>query len=101
MAIPEKSILLCQSFRVSGEPKGICHKQTDGFAQYIEEEILDRGLDMQIITTGCLKQCEQGPIMVVQPDNWWFKGVDSEDAIDAILDGVEDGEPPEEYLIAS
>lgn len=101
MALPEKSILLCQSFRVSGEPKGICHKQTDGFAQYIEEEILDRGLDMQIITTGCLKQCEQGPIMVVQPDNWWFKGVDSEDAIDAILDGVEDGEPPEEYLIAS
>lgn len=101
MALPEKSILLCQSFRVSGEPKGICHKQTDGFAQYIEEEILDRGLDMQIITTGCLKQCEQGPVMVIQPDNWWFKGVDSEDAIDAILDGVEDGEPPEEYLITS
>lgn len=100
MALPEKQILLCQSFRVSGEPKGICHKQTDGFAQYIEEEILDRGLDMQIITTGCLKQCESGPIMVVQPENWWFKGIDSEDAIDAVLDGVEDGEPPEDYLIA-
>lgn len=101
MALPEKTILLCQSFRVSGDPKGICHKQTNGFAQYIEEEILDRGLDMQIITTGCLKQCEAGPIMVIQPDNLWFKSVDSEDAIDTILDGIEDGEPPADYLISS
>ena len=99
MALPEKQILLCQSFRVNGEQKGICHKQTEGFAQYIEEEILDRGLDMQIITTGCLKQCESGPIMVIQPDNLWFKNMSSEDAIDAVLDGIEDGTPPAEYLI--
>jgi (2Fe-2S) ferredoxin len=38
--------------------------------------------------------------MVVQPDNWWFKGVASEAAIDAILDGIEAGEPAAEYLIA-
>lgn len=99
MAVPEKMILVCQSFRAGGDSKGICHKQTDGLVQYIEEEILDRGLDMQIATTGCLKQCESGPIMVVQPDNWWFKGVDSEEAVDAILDGVEDGDPAEEYLL--
>jgi (2Fe-2S) ferredoxin len=99
MALPEKQILLCQSFRVSGEPKGICHKQTEGFAQYIEEEILDRGLDMQIITTGCLKQCESGPIMVIQPDNLWFKNMSSEEAIDAVLDGIEDDDPPAKYLI--
>jgi (2Fe-2S) ferredoxin len=100
MATPEKQILVCQSFRVKGDPKGICHKQTDGFLQYIEEEILDRGLDVQVVATGCLKQCEAGPIMVVQPENWWFKSVDSEAAIDAILDGLEEGEPPAEYLIA-
>ncbi len=99
MALPERQILLCQSFRSKGDPKGICHKQTDGFLQYIEEEILDRGLDMQIVATGCLKQCEAGPIMVIQPDNLWFKGVDSESAIDAVLDGLEDGTPPDEYLI--
>jgi (2Fe-2S) ferredoxin len=101
MALPEKQILVCQSFRSKGDPKGICHKQTDGFLQYIEEEILDRGLDMQVIATGCLKQCESGPIMVVQPNNWWFKNISSEDAIDAVLDGVEDGEPPAEYLITA
>ncbi|MGE4292832.1 MAG: ferredoxin [Desulfovibrio sp.] len=100
MAIPERLILVCQSFRAGGDPKGICHKQTDGFLQYIEEEILDRGLDIQVTATGCLKQCESGPIMVVQPDNWWFKGVDSEAAIDAILDSIEDGEPAADYLIS-
>ncbi len=100
MATPEKQILVCQSFRLKGDPKGICHKQTDGFLQYIEEEILDRGLDMQVVATGCLKQCESGPVMVVQPENWWFKGVDSEEAIDTILDSIEDGEPAAEYLIS-
>jgi len=99
MALPERQVLLCQSFRSKGDPKGICHKQTDGFLQYIEEEILDRGLDMQIVATGCLKQCESGPIMVIQPDNLWFKGIDSEAAIDAVLDGLEDGEPPVDYLL--
>jgi (2Fe-2S) ferredoxin len=100
MATPERVIMVCQSFRAGGDPKGICHKQTDGFLQYLEEEIIDRGLDCLVTATSCLKQCEQGPIMVVMPENWWFKGVDSEDAIDSVLDSIEDGEPAADYLIA-
>jgi len=98
MAIPERMIICCQSFRAAGDPKGICHKQTDGFLQYIEEEILDRGLDALVVGSTCLKQCESGPMMVIQPENWWFKGVNSEEAIDTILDGLEDGEPAGDYL---
>lgn len=101
MATAERQILVCQSFRTAGDKKGICHKGTDGFLQYIEEEIIDRGLDCLISATTCLKQCDNGPIMVVQPENWWFKEVNSEEAIDAILDGLEDGEPAADYLIAS
>ena len=101
MAIPTRQIIVCQSFRASGgDPKGICHKHTDGFLQYLEEEILDRGLDCLITASTCLKQCDNGPIMVIQPENWWFKGVDSEEAIDAILDGLEENEPAAEYLIS-
>jgi len=99
MAVPQKMIICCQSFRAAGDPKGICHKQTDGFLQYIEEEILDRGMDALVVATTCLKQCESGPIMVVQPDNFWFKGVDSEEAIDAILDALEDGEQCADYAL--
>ncbi len=100
MAIAERQIMVCQSFRVTGEKKGVCHKKTDGFLQYLEEEVLDRGLDCLITATTCLKQCEKGPIMVIQPENWWFKEVNSEEAIDAILDGLEDGEPAAEYLVS-
>ncbi len=101
MAIPERQIIMCQSFRVAGDKKGLCHKQTDGFLQYVEEEVLDRGLDCLVSATSCLKQCEKGPIMVIQPENWWYGKVDSEDVIDAILDSLEDGEPNAEYLLSS
>ncbi|QGY40336.1 (2Fe-2S) ferredoxin domain-containing protein [Pseudodesulfovibrio cashew] len=99
MATPGKMIICCQSFRAAGDPKGICHKQTDGFLQYIEEEILDRGLDALVVATTCLKQCESGPIMVIQPDNYWYKGVDSEEAIDEILDALEEGEQCADYAL--
>ncbi len=99
MATPEKQIIVCQSFRASGDKKGICHKQTEGFLQYIEEEIIDRGLDCMVTATTCLKFCDNGPIMVVQPENWWFGRVDSEEAIDTIMDGLEDGEAASEYLL--
>ena len=81
--------------------KASATSRQDGFLQYLEEEVLDRGLDCLISATTCLKQCDNGPIMVIQPENWWFKGVDSEEAIDAILDGLEDGEPAADHLIAS
>jgi (2Fe-2S) ferredoxin len=99
MALAERQILVCQSFRMTGEKKGICHKETDGFLQYLEEEVLDRGLDCLITATSCLKQCDKGPIMVIQPENWWFKEVNSEEVIDEILDGLEDGEPAAAHLI--
>ncbi len=100
MATPERLIIVCQSFRVAGDKKGICHKQTEGFLQYLEEEILDRGLDCMVTATTCLKFCDSGPVMVIQPENWWFGKVDSEEAIDIIMDGLEDGEAATEYLLS-
>ena len=84
---------------MKGEAKGVCHRQNDGFLQYIEEEILDRGLDVHVVATGCMKLCENGPIVVVQPDNWWYREVKDTEIIDAILDSIEDGEPLKEFLI--
>jgi (2Fe-2S) ferredoxin len=99
MALPERQVIVCQSFRAAGDKKGICHRQTDGILQYLEEEILDRGLDCLVTASTCLKQCEAGPIMVIQPENWWFREVNSEEAVDRILDGLEEGRPAGEYLV--
>ena len=68
MAIPERQILVCQSFRSKGDPKGICHKQTDGFLQYLEEEILDRGLDVQAAVEDLLLEILEEPVGLLVAD---------------------------------
>lgn len=96
---PDYHIFVCNSFRMSREPQGICNKKGGpALLQYIEEEILDRGLDAMISATGCLKVCDRGPAIVIYPQNYWYGNID-EDAVDAILDALEDGESCEEYLI--
>jgi (2Fe-2S) ferredoxin len=96
---PTFHILVCQSFRNAGEPKGVCHKKSDGLLQYMEEEVLDRGLDCLITSTGCMKQCDDGPVVVVQPNNWWYGNVASEEAVDEVLDSLEAGKPAEGMVI--
>lgn len=101
MQKPTYHIFVCASFRVDGEAKGMCNKKgAAGFLPYIENEILDRGLDAQVTSTGCMKACDHGPVIVVQPQGFWYGNVDSEDTIDEILDALEDGVAAESYLIA-
>jgi (2Fe-2S) ferredoxin len=97
---PQYHIFVCASFRAGGDSKGVCHKKGSvSFLPYIENEILDRGLDAQITSTGCMKACDYGPVMVIQPAGQWYGNIDSEEAVDEILDAVEDGEVAENYLI--
>lgn len=100
MQAPTHHILVCASFRLTGAPQGLCQKKGCGdLLQYLEEGISDRGLDCLVSTTGCLKVCEQGPVMVVHPANAWFGKVD-EACIDCVLDGLEEGSLPDSQRIA-
>lgn len=97
---PQYLINVCASFRVKGEAKGICHKKgSHNLLGYFEEGILDRDIDGRVVSTGCMKQCENGPIVVVMPNNWWYQEIDSEEKVDAILDALENGEAAEEHLL--
>lgn len=101
MKKPEHHIFVCGSFRVSGDPQGICHKKGSmGLLQYLENELSDRGLaNVSVSSTGCLKVCDRGPAMVIYPGNWWYGGIESESAIDDILDALENGEQAEKYIL--
>ncbi len=100
MEKPQHQVFVCGRFRAGGEPKGVCHKKDSaGLVQYLEAEVSDRGLDgVTVSAAGCLKMCEQGPVMVVYPAGHWYAAVD-EDKIDRVLDALEDGEPATELLI--
>jgi (2Fe-2S) ferredoxin len=100
MEKPEIHLFVCASFRAGGETMGACDKKgSRDFLSYIENEILDRGLNAQVTGTGCLKACDHGPVMVVYPRNVWYGNVDGEEAIDAILDALENGTVAESLVI--
>jgi (2Fe-2S) ferredoxin len=102
MEKPKHHIFVCASFRFSGEPQGICHKKgSTDLIGYMEQELADRDMtDVVVSSTGCLKVCDRGPAMVIYPAGTWYGNVEGEDAIDAILDALEDGEVAEDYVIA-
>ncbi len=97
---PDRQIMVCNSFRTNGEAKGVCNKKgAVNLLPYLEEEILDRGLDALVCTTGCIKACDNGPVLVIQPDNQWYGKVDSEEIIDEILDALEEDTTASDYLL--
>lgn len=100
MQKPTYHFLVCNSFRLSGDPQGVCNKKdAPSLLQYLEEEIIDRGIDGQVSSTGCLKVCDRGPAMIVYPEGTWYGNLD-ESALDAILDAIEDGAIAEDYVIS-
>ncbi len=101
MKKPDYHILVCNSYRVAGDAQGACNKKgATNFIQYINDECMERGLDVAVSSTACLNVCAQGPVMVVHPLNFWYGGIDSEEKIDEILDALENEEAVEAYLIS-
>jgi len=101
MTKPKHHVFLCASFRMTGAPQGVCAKGgSPELLQYLEEEIANRGLaGVSVTSTSCLRVCDRGPAAVVYPENWWFSHINSEEAIDAILDSIESGVPAAEYVM--
>lgn len=102
MEKPKHHLFVCASFRASGEPQGVCNKKGSiSFLQYLQEGLADRDMeDAMVSMSGCLKVCDRGPAMVVYPQGYWYGKVESEDAIDEILDALAQGKAAEKYLIA-
>ncbi len=100
MKAPNYHFLICTSSRLSGEPNGACSRRSAaGLVQYLQEQLDDRGIEETLVTnTGCLKICSEGPVMVVYPGGHWYGSLD-EDAIDTILDALEEGGPAEALLL--
>jgi (2Fe-2S) ferredoxin len=100
MKNPEYHFLLCNSFRVNGDPQGFCNRKGGSqLLQYLQSEISDRGIDAVVSTTSCLNLCEKGPILVVYPNAYWYSEV-TEEKIDEILDALETGASVPELLLA-
>lgn len=102
MEKPKCHIFVCASFRAQGEPQGVCNKKGSlGLMQYLQEGLSDREMnEVMVSMTGCLKVCDRGPAMAVYPQNYWYGKIESEAAIDEILDALAQGKAAEEYLLS-
>jgi (2Fe-2S) ferredoxin len=100
MTKPTHHIFVCGSFRATGA-QGVCHKKESAqLLQYFEQEAGDRGLDgVMVSSTGCLKACDHGPVVIVQPQNVWYKHV-NEEVADAILDAIENNTVAQAHVLA-
>ena len=100
MIKPDFHILVCASFR-GLEAKGKCVKKDSlQLIAYLESELVDRDINAVVSSTGCLKLCEEGPVVVVYPQGHWYGGVHGESELDEILDALEEGKAAESLLIS-
>ncbi len=100
MPKPKHHLLLCSSSRVVGEPNGTCtRRDAPSLIQYLQEGVEERGIDNVLVSnTGCLKMCDQGPVLIVYPEGWWYRKV-TEDTADEILDALAEGRPAAAHLV--
>lgn len=96
MQKPKYHIFVCTSSRINGQQKGFCHsKAAVEIVENFIEEIQDRNLggEVFVTNTGCFGICEKGPIVVVYPDNVWYRSVTPDDVEEIMDKHIEGGEP--------
>lgn len=81
-------VFFCCNLRTNG--KACCQDHgAEDVREYAKQRIKALGMNgrgaVRINRSGCLDRCEEGPCIVVYPDNVWYTYVDTED-VDEIID---------------
>ncbi len=69
-------------------------------AMALENEIFKKGLaqEVQVIRTGCQGFCAEGPIVIVQPDGVFYRGVTAKDAPSLVEEHLLKGRPVKKLM---
>jgi (2Fe-2S) ferredoxin len=81
-------VFFCVNQRAGGE--ACCNDHgAEGVRNYAKQRIKELGLGgrgkVRINSAGCLDRCEEGPVIVVYPEEVWYTYVDKSD-IDEIIE---------------
>ena len=70
----EKYLLVCENEKESG---ACCGAPGTGIREELKRLVKEKGFSKKIRVSraGCLDVCEQGPNVLLMPDNVWFKKV--------------------------
>ena len=86
----EKYIFVCENQKEDGV---CCAPQGSFLRETLKNAIKAKGLSSKIRVSraGCLDVCEEGPNVLLMPDNIWFKKVEGKDIakiLDEALEGI-------------
>ena len=95
-------VFFCCNQRAEGEMS--CHAQGGSTLQtYAKERIGELKLNgtgkVRINKAGCLGRCDQGPVLVVYPDNVWYTCIDQDDVDEIISEHLQNGRVVERLKI--
>ena len=87
-------VFFCTNQRATGETCCNNHAAVE-MQTYAKTRIAELGLkgkgQVRINKAGCLDRCDDGPVLVVYPDNVWYTYVDREDIDDIISEHLQNG----------
>ncbi len=88
MSFYQHHVFFCTNQREKGET--CCNNRgAQEVRTYAKDRIKALGLNgagkVRINSAGCLDRCDDGPVLVIYPDQTWYTYVDKED-IDEIID---------------
>jgi (2Fe-2S) ferredoxin len=88
MSYYKHHVFFCLNKRDAPEACCACH-DAEGMRDYAKKRVKELKLNgpgnVRINAAGCLDRCEEGPVIVVYPEEVWYTYVDKSD-IDEIID---------------
>jgi (2Fe-2S) ferredoxin len=98
----ERHVFVCHHFRPEGaRPSCTCAGKSD-LHTLLQLLVKAAGLGsrVRISKSGCLNQCEHGPVVVVYPEAVWYGNVKPEDAAAIVAEHLVGGRPVERLQLA-
>ncbi len=95
-------IFICNNQRACDHPRGCCDPEgTNKLKDAFKQEIKSRKLAplVRANQTGCLEQCEYGPVIAIYPQGIFYGNVQPEDVPRIIEQTVENGVILDDLLI--
>ncbi len=91
MAKRRQYLFVCTNRRPDGSPRGSCAARgSEGIFQAIRHGLVERGLaktEARVCQSSCLDLCDEGPIVLVEPEHRVYTGVTLEQ-VPRILDDL-------------
>jgi (2Fe-2S) ferredoxin len=95
-------VFFCCNQRTNGE-KCCNDAGASDVRDYAKKKVKELGLSgegkVRINMAGCLDRCEEGPVIVVYPEETWYTYVDKEDVDEIIEEHLKNGRKVERLVI--